>query len=277
MHRIRHFTPAIVLSLFPGLAASTLAVAGGGQIPIHQVPTTISAPGSYYLSRDLSGSPSQAMITIAASDVTIDLAGHTVEHQASTYPVIGSSGAPDNIEIFGGRIVGGLHGIHLFNVAGPTFDVRLHELTIADAFDSGILVEGGFEVAVPSEVTVTDVMVGDVGGHGIRLYAVDAGRITRNTIRDAGGSGIHVDNSHGVFVGRNTSASNTGNGVLIESSEATAVEGNLLVRNGAYALVFRNIPGQDDTGCYANNRMFGNSLGERDLQNASSYAIEPCL
>jgi len=266
--------PFLMVMLIPAGVFPTRAA--GGRIPIYEVPTTIDAPGSYYLTRDLSGSPAQALITVAAVNVTIDLAGHTLEHQGNAHSVIGSSGAPTNVEIFGGRIVGGLHGVHLFNVAGPSFDVRLHDLMINGASDAGIFVEGGFEVAIPSQAVIEHVQMADVGGNGIVLYAVDAGRVTHNTVRDAGGSGIHVDNSYGVFVGHNTSSGNSGNGILIETSTSVVVEENQLTRNDAFALVFRTIPGTNFTDCYLHNRMFNNAFGDLDLQNTSSYAVEPC-
>lgn len=255
------------------LTAASVAHAAGGRIPIHQVPTVIDSPGSYYLTRDLSGAPAAPIVTIATSDVTLDLAGHTLEHQGGSHPVIGSSGAPTRVEIFGGRIRGGQHGVYLLNVAGPTYDVRLHGLTIDGAADSGIYLEGGFEVLVPSRIEIDRTMVTNVGGHGIRLYAVDAARVTRNTVRDAGGAGIFLDSCDGVFVGHNTSASNTGQGVLVESTRASVIEGNHLVRNGTYGLEFRS-SGESSTNCYIDNRIRVNSVG--GLDPGSQYNNEQC-
>jgi hypothetical protein len=284
------------------VAVALLCAPGGdvdaadGRIPVFEVPTTIDAPGSYYLTRDLRGAPGSPIVTIDASDVTLDLAGHTIEHQAGTHPAIGSSGAPTNVEIFGGRIVGGLHGVHLLNVAGPSFDVSLHGLTIKDVAGSGIYIEGGFEVNVPSRVIIEQNLVADVGGHGIRVYAVDAGRIVGNTIRDAGGSGIYTDGSLGMFVADNTSASNTGHGILSTStigmvvegnqllqneadglksisSRGLIVKGNLLVRNDGYGMSFETSGGHN---CYADNYPETNGLGVLDKSNDSAYNVEPC-
>src|SRR5437667_6658468 len=74
---------AIALLLLMAVAAQ----ADEGRIPIYgppgqTLPITISAPGSYVLTRDISAGTSTAII-IAASNVTLDLNGHTIAGTSS--------------------------------------------------------------------------------------------------------------------------------------------------------------------------------------------------
>src|SRR5688572_6092132 len=52
--------------------------------PISSLPFTISQPGSYYLTADLTGVSGQAGITVAADNVTIDLRGYTLRGVAGS-------------------------------------------------------------------------------------------------------------------------------------------------------------------------------------------------
>ena len=57
------------------VASGVLIVADNGRTPIYELPLTIDEPGSYFLSRDVTGVAGQNGIIINASDVTIDLNG----------------------------------------------------------------------------------------------------------------------------------------------------------------------------------------------------------
>jgi hypothetical protein len=65
---------------------SLLSVAGYAQTPINAVPTTLSAPGKYFLGRDLtfSGSIGDIAINVIADDVTIDLRKFTLMARGAT-------------------------------------------------------------------------------------------------------------------------------------------------------------------------------------------------
>lgn len=64
------------------------------RIAIVSLPFTIDLPGSYYLEKDLTGVPMQDGITIAASDVTLDLMGRSL---------IGVPGSRDGVHVDGPR------------------------------------------------------------------------------------------------------------------------------------------------------------------------------
>src|SRR5262245_30915896 len=62
--------------------------------PISSLPFTIGLPGSYYLTRDLTGTSGQYGIIVLASDVTLDMSGFALH---------GVPGSLDGIFIQGSR------------------------------------------------------------------------------------------------------------------------------------------------------------------------------
>ncbi len=110
---------ALALSIILGLATIPV-VAAGGRVPIYQVPSTIDTPGSYYVSRDLTGSSGAALITIASDDVTLDLADHTIRRTDAGGDMIASFGNRTNIEIRNGRIEGMLKDV-AYQIRTPEF------------------------------------------------------------------------------------------------------------------------------------------------------------
>src|SRR5947207_2780387 len=82
--KFHSFCGAIALLLLTSIAAQ----ADEGRIPIYgppgqTLPITISAPGSYVLTRDINAGTSDA-IHINASNVTLDLNGHTIAGTSSS-------------------------------------------------------------------------------------------------------------------------------------------------------------------------------------------------
>ena len=69
--------PTAALGALLALVLAPPALAADGRTPIWE-PTTITEPGAYTLARDLVTDGSVALITIAASGVDLDLAGHTL-------------------------------------------------------------------------------------------------------------------------------------------------------------------------------------------------------
>lgn len=65
--------------LDPGGPPSAPSGVFGSGTPISALPYTISSPGSYYVTGNLTGTSGQNGITIAANDVTLDLRGFTLQ------------------------------------------------------------------------------------------------------------------------------------------------------------------------------------------------------
>ena len=228
-----------IVALSMILGAGTVPVdAAGGRVPIYEVPWTIDSPGSYYLSRDLTGSSGSALITIASDDVTLDLAGHSIRRTDAGGDVIASSGNRTNIEILNGRIAGGFKGIFLRNLAGASFDVILSKLTVSGTAGDGVHLEGAFEVIVPMSVRIDGLSVVDAGGRGIAVGWAHLGVIQNNVVHNATLDGIVVEYSGGVTVADNNSSRNGGDGIDILSSTGMRVDRNHASFNGDYGIYF---------------------------------------
>ena len=182
------------------------------RVPISSAPFTISQPGSYYLTTNLTVSGGNA-ITIATNGVTLDLNGFTISSTTNpgsgTAVLIGSG--LRNIAIQNGHIQGGVtnNGSGVFS--GPGFgdgiyysgsepqNVRVSGISVSGCQYHGIYVGSGASTSVENCVVRT------VGSYGI--FA--------NTIRgcvalDCGGhaiSGQQVSDSRGESVGSGTGLS----------------------------------------------------------------------
>jgi hypothetical protein len=176
------------------------------RVPISSAPFTISQPGSYYLTTNLTVSGGNA-ITIATNGVTLDLNGFTIASTAPSatgYGIYINSGLR-NIAIQNGHIQGGVtnNGSGVFS--GPGFgygifysgsvpqNVRVSGVSVSGCLYDGIYVDNG------ASTTVENCVVRTVGGAGI----------VANTIRgcaalDCGSTAIaghQVSDSRGESVG----------------------------------------------------------------------------
>ncbi len=128
--------------------SETDCVVCGKVTPIFSVPFTITESGKYCLTKNVTYSGSSAAIVIAANNVSLDLANHSI---TLTSPSTGISIANVNeVAISNDALtfqsntnaVGGL-GIHVINSQKITLDNNLLSL-----FEVGLLIENSVEVAV---------------------------------------------------------------------------------------------------------------------------------
>lgn len=241
------------------ILAASLAHAGDGRIPIYEVPTVIDEPGSYYVTRDFTYFKSDVLITIASDDVTIDLAGHTLRTTGAA-SVIASTNHPTNVKIFGGNLIGGLHGIHLHNTTGARFDVKLSDVNVTGTSASGIYVRSGDLVVARSNVVIRDVEVTGSGSHGVHLQAVKSGSLMNCSIADSQGSGIAVEDSRDIYFRDNVSVANQGDGLNALAGNGLVVEKNYFGQNDGYGLNFVGTTG-GSMNCFYDNRYLNNVLG----------------
>jgi hypothetical protein len=105
---------------------------------------------------------------------------------------------------------------------------------------------GGIGIDVSGRAHLSDNVVLDTGGHGIRFVTVEYewGRIERNVVGRSGGDGIRVERPADrlfaeVVVRSNTSYDNAGSGFAFALDEASAdsASHNIGYRNGAHGLV----------------------------------------
>ena len=182
----------------PAAPAATDGVREPGT-PIASLPFTITQPGYYYLTRNLTSVSGINAISIQSDDTTLDLHGFTLQGPGGAGDGVFVSGAHTNLVIQNGGVRGWFNGID----AGLGTSSRIsHVAAIGNGFS---LNDGSFGIIVGDNSTIADCVVNNNKSTGIRGAAV----IIRNC--------IVVDNgADGVFAG--------GGGSVLQ--------GNMLRRNG---------------------------------------------
>jgi hypothetical protein len=179
------------------------------RVPISSAPFTITQPGSYYLTTNLTVSGGNA-ITIATNDVTLDLNGFTISSTTNPASGIGIllSGSLRNITIQNGFIRGGVtnNGSGVFSGPGFAYGIRDQEdvyIGVAQNVRvSGVSVtscERGIFLSDVSDTFVENCMVRTIGYEGIWANAI------RGCVASDCGSiaiqGLQVSDSRGQSVG----------------------------------------------------------------------------
>ncbi len=214
------------------LCTSLAAAAGDGRIPIGTVPYTISAPGGYYLTGDLTNSASNVAITIAANNVNLDLNGHVLT-QTYTAACVYSS-LHTNIKVSNGTLAGGNVTVDLESASGGV--IAIDNVAISGFSNFGVYVTGAsYYPAV--QITGNRVSFnGGTGSTGIDMAQVWGGRIESNVVVGSGtGSAI------GIFI-------STGDALLIRDNVATWCNQGITLSACDSTEVFKNNVSYDATG-----------------------------
>jgi hypothetical protein len=155
----------------PGTPLSSVPAGGGAKHYITQ-------PGRYYLTGNLVGNPGQDGVIVAASDVTIDLRGFSL--QGGQNP--GSKGIQDapnasRVVIRNGSIVGwGLNAV--FNNSGTDWVCR--DLVVATT--------GNIAIQLNTQAVVEGCNVKGAGYFGVSTLGMS--RVMRTTVSDCANAGI---------------------------------------------------------------------------------------
>src|SRR6058998_276615 len=175
--------PAIALALVILPAAPILA--DEARIPIFQ-PTTITQPGYYILTRDLSPASGTA-ITIQADGVTVDLNGRAINTAPSQAAIVVNGGF-QNVTIRNGRLLGGNLGVDAAASAPATVNLRVERIEIRNTAFVGVQVLGA------GIVQVTSCRITDSGGDGMFINTPSGGmalgQFIDNVIDNMGRFGI---------------------------------------------------------------------------------------
>jgi hypothetical protein len=185
--------------------ADFYVIAGGGSpvgTKISSLPYTITAPGFYYLSGNLS-TTGQMGIWVNANNVTIDLMGFTL-----TGPGNNSDDLPNgihipgrhNVEIRNGTVCNFWHGIS----DGGGRDGSNHRVIGIRAQGNGFGIYFGGEGILIQNCNASNNTVGD----GIYLYS--SGILIGNVACKNKGYGFNLQYDGGKIVDRNTAWSNDG-------------------------------------------------------------------
>jgi len=183
----------------PPASAEFYVIAGsrGVGTQIKSLPATISSPGFYYITRDLSCATGSHGITISADNVTLDLIG---------FSLVGPGGT------------GSYDGIHMSGRA----NVEIRNGTVRDFPKRGIY-------EADSEGTgsrIINIRVTDNGGSGISLYG-QSHLVERCTAVGNANAGIFAQ--FGSTITGNTCYDNTSYGIY--ASNGSTVIGNTCYKN----------------------------------------------
>lgn len=225
VHRMRgsiHILCGFVLS-------ASLALAGDGRIEISQssIPLTITNSGSYLLTENVTGSSGSNAITIAASDVSLDLNGFALNGVAGSLSGVAVSGGRINVAIQNGTIRNwGQHGVS----AGAASNSAVRKLKVSRNTLDGIILGSGSMVHeclvsdngvdgidVSSQSLVTGSASRNNGQYGIKVG--DFASVSSSASRENGLSGF-VAGSQSLVI---DSAARDNRGHGIEAGEATLV------------------------------------------------------
>jgi hypothetical protein len=160
----------------PGPVGSTDGVREAGT-PISSLPFTITQPGYYYVTRDLTGVIGQSGIVIAANDVTLDLHGFTLRGVAGSVSGVSVSGARSAIVIRDGIIRDWFNGIDAQNASYA----RISEVTVLSSGDAAG--DGSYGVIVSNYSTLEDCNVSGSASNGV--YALKS--VVRGCVVTASG------------------------------------------------------------------------------------------
>jgi hypothetical protein len=246
---------AILLNAVPALADDgfyVVAVRGTPGTEITRLPSTITAAGYYYLTRNLSYSGGNG-ITVNADNVTIDLMGLTLSGPGTTNNYVGISIFGSNVEVRNGTVSGWNTGISSGGGGSRAIGVRAVENAYGIILSNDALIKGC--TASPGSTTMgygLGVISGAISGCTVMDFSpIDStlGQILIDlgTGGRASGNLVLNCNSTGIKSG-SVSAAITDNVVINCKNGIDMGGGGSLVANSVYAtpgqtaLLFYNTP-----------------------------------
>jgi len=230
MIRTHSFRHVVILSLM--LLALGRAIAADGVIDIAPAGTgafLISTPGSYRLVRNFTTTDNAHGIVIAASDVTLDLGGHTITGNGVGNAIgITMSGGFSRGKVFNGTIL-------QFNLGGIVLE---GDSIIEDCIVKSCGVAG---IYVSANSKVTDCEVIGTTGTGRGIQTTSGTVISNCRVNGSTGNGIQTgDNAiieNCTLIGNNTAGNNNG----ISAGSGSIVRGNKVASTVAASGVSKGI------------------------------------
>ncbi len=201
------------------------------RIPISTLPITITQPGSYYFTGDLTYSGSGNAIGVV-SNVTIDFNGFSLIGSGSTD--INNNGIimsnKTNVEIRNGTIRN-FGGRGIYENAGGTGH-RVINMRVHSNGSHGISLNGINHLIKNSQVY-------NNGGHGVWAHSTFNTKVTSNVISNNGLDGINITTGSVID---NEVYDNTGNGIMLtqpnlgDNNGGGLILGNTATRNGGHGI-----------------------------------------
>jgi parallel beta-helix repeat protein len=223
---------------FTGAPANYVIVAGNQvNILLTHLPEVINIPATITFSGDLTGVSGSAGLTIAADNVSVDLAGHALVGVAGSLDGIVISGSRANVTVTNGTIRNwGEDGVDGTTLTSGRFE----NLTFANNTARGIMTgtrasiskctarENGAAGITAGQVT----RIFDCSGHsnvGFGIVGADNSTIERCLLNNNGGGGLSVTNYS--VIRENTADFHTGDAGIFVSGTDNRIEGNQVTRN----------------------------------------------
>ncbi len=262
LHKTLLSAALVAAALFPLRAAD-------GRIPIAAAPYTISAPGSYYLSGNISAAAGDA-IYINASNVELDLGGLTITHTGVAPGDYGIRMAANarNIRVHHGTIIGGYSSIYHATGLVAT-ELSLDHLNLLN-FSSSAIQTGAFSASFSFLFRIEDNFIKTQSTTcfaGIYLSFGIGGSLSRNVVQGcvggaSPGNGITSNGPVNNMRIEDNSVSGcsgpAGYGMLLGSVNRSYIRGNHAANNSGYGLY---IGGTENV--YSSNATPGNTAGAR--------------
>ena len=200
--------------------------------PISSVPFTISVPGSYYLTTNVTATVSNAIV-IVANGVTLDLNGFTISSTVANAAnggtaILLGSGLSD-ISILNGHILSGVtnNGSGVYSGSGFAYGIDYSSSSPVNTRVSGVSVAGclnyGIYLNAGNSTVVEACTVRTVGNYGIFASAIKGSAAV-----DCGGTAIYGD------LASDCQGQSTGSGNGLDVTTAQNCEGTSRTSYGLF-------------------------------------------
>jgi parallel beta-helix repeat protein len=212
------------------IASALVLVAGAAMakppVPISECGTVVTEAGKYRVTQDLNCGPDQQGIEVLASDVTVDLRGHTINCDASGEFLVGAVLVGDyfdptfvleNVTVKNGTVSGCDDAVIYFFTRGG----KITGITATGNPDSGITLLATSGLVVKHNNSSDNLW-------GIRLYWGSDNTISHNTTNNNFGNGIFLYSESDSMVACNKSAGNQFGIGLGPFSSGNKIKGNFI-------------------------------------------------
>lgn len=257
----------------PGPTQRTLTELAPRQ-PISEVPITISEPGSYYLTGNLTVTDPDGSLTAAininSSDVTLDLNGFTLSGPNTVnfgLRIVGTPQAPRrNIRIHSGNLHGFSSGIFASHLINGQFE----NLVIQQSSSSGVILSGTNRGSRFWRCTIID-----SGSWGLSLSASGSASVLSGTRVEecviAGNiqRGISIVSTNGALIEdtliqNSVIAANSGSGLQMEAGTDSLIRGTQVRGSTLHGNSSRGVNLRLRNGEFHSNAFTGNTISQTD-------------
>jgi len=222
-------------------------------------PTTITQPGFYLVTQDISA-PSNFIIKIQAHNVTIDLNGFTlsVPQSPGGNNIIDVAPGFTNITIKNGTITGGTIGIRHESTGPDRIRIQIENVTVQNYGYRGIAVN------YVDRIDLLDCNIISDSNSGVSVDA-STGLILRNTFRCADSFVFMATNINGALIKDNQLHGESDGLGLGITGNANIIEGNAISRVHGYPI---SVDGNNNL--ILNNTVGGSFLNGINVQKNSN-------